>query len=75
MSLTLKHAGEPAICRSPGISVLGHRWSESSHSRQSEVPLRDDTVSSQTPPLKLIPLLLNVFEVFEDDFLDFTPIA
>jgi hypothetical protein len=32
-------------------------------------------LSSQTPPLKLIPLLLNVFEMVEDDFLDFPPIA
>jgi hypothetical protein len=32
-------------------------------------------VSSQTPPLKLIPLLLNIFEVFEDNFLDLPPIA
>jgi hypothetical protein len=32
-------------------------------------------VSSQTPPLKFIPLLLNVFEMIEDDFLDFPPIA
>jgi hypothetical protein len=32
-------------------------------------------VSSHTPPLKLIPLLLNVFKMFEDDFLDFPLIA
>jgi hypothetical protein len=32
-------------------------------------------VSSQTPPLKLVPLVLNVFEMLEDDFLDFPPIS
>jgi hypothetical protein len=32
-------------------------------------------VSSLTPSLKLILLLLNVFEILEDDFLDFSPIS
>jgi len=32
-------------------------------------------VSSPTLPLEFIPLLLNVFKMFEDDFLDFPPIS